>query len=91
MTLLEGMLFAKPLITTRLPSGVALVNDDGRTGLQVEPNDPVALATSIRRLLSDEALCAAMGAAGRAKLMDRFALDKMIAGYREIYSRALEQ
>jgi glycosyltransferase involved in cell wall biosynthesis len=89
MTLLEGMLFGKPLVTTRLPSGVQLVNDDGVTGLQVEPRDPRGLAAALNRLLSDEALRASMGAAARARLDSRFSLEGMISGYRAVYEEAL--
>lgn len=89
MTLLEGMLFGKPLVTTRLPSGVQIVNEDGRTGLQVPPRDPEALAAALKRLLSDDALRAAMGAAGRRRLATVFSQEQMIRGYREIYAQAL--
>ena len=89
MTLLEGMLCGKPLVTTRLPSGVQIVNEDGRTGLQVAPRDPAATAAALNRLLSDDPLRAAMGAAGRARLDAVFSLEQMIRGYREIYAQAL--
>ena len=89
MTLLEGMLFGKPLVTTRLPSGVQFVNEDGRTGLQVPPRDPAALAAALNRLRSDDALRAAMGAAGRARLETVFSQEQMIRGYREVYEQAL--
>lgn len=89
MTLLEGMLFGKPLVTTRLPSGVQIVNEDGRTGLQVEPRDPAALAAALNRLLSDDSLRATMGAAGRSRLESVFSQEQMIRGYREIYAQAL--
>jgi rhamnosyl/mannosyltransferase len=89
MTLLEGMLFGKPLVTTRLQSGVEIVNEDGRTGLQVEPRNPAATAAALNRLLSDDTLRAKMGAAGRARLETVFSHEKMVSGYREIYEQAL--
>jgi glycosyltransferase involved in cell wall biosynthesis len=89
MTLLEGMLFGKPLVTTRLQSGVQIVNEDGRTGLQVAARDPAALAGALNRLLGDDALRAAMGAAGRARLEEVFSQEQMIRGYRQIYAHAL--
>jgi glycosyltransferase involved in cell wall biosynthesis len=89
MTLLEGMLFGKPLVTSRLASGVQLVNEDGVTGLQVEPREPRALAAALARLLADDALRASMGAAGRARLEARFSLEQMVSGYRAVYEEAL--
>jgi len=86
MTLLEGMLFGKPLITTRLPSGVQQVNVDGQTGLQVEPRDPAALTAALNRLLADAPLRQAMGANGRQRLESAFSVGRMIQGYRQVYS-----
>jgi glycosyltransferase involved in cell wall biosynthesis len=89
MTLLEGMLFAKPLVTTRLPSGVQMVNDDGRTGLQVPPSDPLALAAALNALMADETRAQTMGAAGRERLETHFSLAQMLRGYRDVYRQAL--
>jgi rhamnosyl/mannosyltransferase len=89
MILLEGMLFGKPLVTTRLPSGVSVVNEDGSTGFQVRPRDPGELAGALRRLLADEGLRARMGAASRARLETHFSLTRMVAGHREVYREAL--
>jgi rhamnosyl/mannosyltransferase len=89
MILLEGMLFGKPLVTTRLPSGMSAVNEDGTTGLQVEPRDPRALAEALRRLLADDGLRSAMGAAARARLDSHFSFARMIEGHRRIYREAL--
>jgi rhamnosyl/mannosyltransferase len=89
MILLEGMLFGKPLVTTRLPSGVSVVNEDGSTGFQVRPRDPGELAGALRRLLADEGLRARMGAASRARLETHFSLTRMVTGHREVYREAL--
>jgi rhamnosyl/mannosyltransferase len=89
MILLEGMLFGKPLVTTRLPSGVGVVNADGETGFQVEPRDARALAAALNRLLGDDDLRARMGAASRARLESHFSLERMIAGHRQVYREAL--
>jgi glycosyltransferase involved in cell wall biosynthesis len=89
MTQLEGMLFGKPLVTTRLLSGVQLVNVDGQTGLQVPPLDSPALAGALTRLLADDALRVSMGAAALERVKSRFSLEQMIRGYREAYRQAL--
>jgi rhamnosyl/mannosyltransferase len=89
LVLLEGMLFGKPLVTSRLPSGVDVVNEDGVTGLKVAPRDPAALAAALGRLLSDDALRASLGANARARLESHFSLGQMIAGYRAVYAEAV--
>jgi rhamnosyl/mannosyltransferase len=87
--LLEGMLFGKPLVTSRLQSGVDAVNEEGVTGLKVEPRDPRALAAALTRLLADDSLRASMGAAARARFESRFSLGQMIAGHRAVYEQAV--
>jgi rhamnosyl/mannosyltransferase len=87
--LLEGMLFGKPLVTSRLRSGVEAVNEHGRTGLTVEPLDPRALAAALETLLSDDARRVAMGAAARARLDTHFSLEQMVSGYRAVYQQAI--
>jgi glycosyltransferase involved in cell wall biosynthesis len=91
MILLEGMLFGKALVTSRLQSGVEALNEDTVTGLKVAPRDPRALAVALSKLLSDEALRATMGAAARARLESHFSLAQMISGYRAVYRQAISR
>jgi glycosyltransferase involved in cell wall biosynthesis len=91
MTLLEGMVFGKPLVTTRLPSGIQVVNVDGETGLQVKPRDTVELASALNRLLADDVLRATMGVAARRRVDEVFSLEGMIRGYRKVYEQALRE
>jgi glycosyltransferase involved in cell wall biosynthesis len=46
---LEAMYCGKPVVATRLGTGVEYVNRDGETGLLVEPRDPAALAAAVNR------------------------------------------
>lgn len=54
-TLVEARAFGCPVVATRV-GGIPSSVDDGRTGLLVEPNDSLGLATAIERLLDDESL-----------------------------------
>jgi glycosyltransferase involved in cell wall biosynthesis len=67
MVLLEAMACGKPLVTTRLPTGVSEVNQDGVTGLQVPPGDAPALRDAIGALLKDESRRKVMGEAARQR------------------------
>ncbi|MFL5304558.1 MAG: glycosyltransferase [Polyangia bacterium] len=89
MTQLEAMLFGKPSITTRLPSGVRLVNEHGSTGIQVPPGDARALADALNQLLGNADVRATMGAAASERLETHFSLTQMIGGYRDVYRQAL--
>lgn len=72
----EAMMFGKPVISTTA-GGIPEVVEDGATGLLVPPGEPEALATAMRRLITDDALRARMGAAGRARYLARFTDDAM--------------
>jgi rhamnosyl/mannosyltransferase len=90
ITLLEGMLFGKALISTRLPSGVRSVNEDGRTGFQVPPGDRTALAQALDALFADAALADRLGAGGREVLAARFSYDHMLQAHRRVYQQVTE-
>jgi rhamnosyl/mannosyltransferase len=85
---LEAMACAKPVVSTRLPSGVPWVNQDGRTGLTVRPGSPDALRDAIGSLLADASLRLRYGAAGRARVLSEFTIERMriatTALYREV-------
>ncbi len=69
-TLLEGMACGAPGVCTNVASLPEVV-DDGVTGLVVAPND-AALRDALVRIDADPAAAAAMGAAARRSVIDRF-------------------
>ncbi len=87
----EAMAAGLPVISTRLPTGVPWVNQDGVSGLTVAPGDAGALAGAIRRLGSDphERARLAHGAAARAHA--RFAKVQMLAGFRDVVEQVVSQ
>ena len=58
---LEAMHCGKPVVATRLGTGVEYVTLDEVTGLLVEPGNESALAQALNRLLGDPALRARLG------------------------------
>ena len=70
-SILDAMACGKPVVGTRA-GGIPEVVEDGVTGLLVEPRDPKSLAQAITTLLQDEALRTRMGAAGLARVRERF-------------------
>jgi len=91
---LEAMAFRKPVVSTRLGTGVEWVNVDGTTGLTVPPGDAAALRDALARLVADPALRARLGAAGRRRVEQEFttarAAESVLAVYREVAHRAPE-
>jgi glycosyltransferase involved in cell wall biosynthesis len=68
---MEAMSMEVPTIGTRA-GGVGEIIADGVDGLLVPPKDPDALAEAIRKVLSDPALGARLGTAGRKSIVERF-------------------
>lgn len=68
----EAMACGVPLLGTTGGAIPEVVGRDGETGLLVPPGDPDALAAGIVRALDDPELRERVGAAGRARVLDRF-------------------
>ena len=82
---LEAHISETPVVSTDLPTGVPWVNQDGETGLVVPVGDVVALATALRRLLTDDSLRARMGARARERVLEGFTVETMVAGTLAVY------
>jgi glycosyltransferase involved in cell wall biosynthesis len=85
----EAMAAGRPIITTDLPSGLREVNSHGQTGLVVPLRDPDALAQAMARLAGDAALRERLGAAGRARVAERFTRKQMAQAHIALYERIL--
>jgi glycosyltransferase involved in cell wall biosynthesis len=69
--ILEAMAASLPVVVPGL-AAIPEVVDDGVTGLLVPPGDDDALTSALRRLVADEPTRAAMGAAARQRVLERF-------------------
>jgi glycosyltransferase involved in cell wall biosynthesis len=87
---LEAMACGKPVVSTRLPSGVPWVNRHGETGLTVPPGDADALRAALAELAGDEGLRARFGAAGRRRVDTEFTLEIMRGAAAAVYREAAE-
>jgi glycosyltransferase involved in cell wall biosynthesis len=77
MSIIEAMLTGLPVVATAIRGPREQVID-GVTGLLVPPAEVDPLAAALRRLTSDAPLRAAMGAAGRARALDRYDESKVV-------------
>ena len=80
---LEAMAAGKAIVATRV-GGVPEIVTDEENGLLVPPEDPVALADAICRVMEDEVLRRRLGDAGRAKA-GQFTWDRIADEYLRIY------
>jgi rhamnosyl/mannosyltransferase len=84
---IEAMRAARPVVTTRLHgSGIDWVNQDGVTGLTVEPGRPDALAQALNRLVENAELARTLGENGRRRYEELFTARKMAEQVRAMYS-----
>jgi len=81
--LIEAGLSGVPVVTTAVP-GVGSIVADGETGIVVAVDDASGLADAAARLLHDVPTRVAMGAAARARCMDRFSLSVVGGRWLEI-------
>jgi len=88
--LLEGMALTKPLVASN-GGAVPEIVADGVTGLLFAPGDAAALAAALRTLLADPARAAAMGAAGRARLLADFSIERNIELTQQLYASLLNR
>jgi phosphatidylinositol alpha-mannosyltransferase len=85
--LVEAMAAGLPVVATDIP-GYREVVRDGIEGLLVPPGDPGSLARAIREVLSDPALAARLGAAGRRRA-GGYAWSEVLPRIEAIYRRVV--
>ncbi|SKC63661.1 glycosyltransferase [Paraburkholderia hospita] len=85
ISLLEGAMYGKPLISCEIGTGTSYVNVANETGLVVPPADPLALRAAIDRIWNDDLLAAQLGAAARQRFCKMFTADKMADAYVNLY------
>jgi phosphatidylinositol alpha-1,6-mannosyltransferase len=85
---LEAGAYRKPVVACSVGGALDSVVD-GETGLLVEPDEPVALADAIARLLLDQELAQRLGDAGRAHA-ETFAWPRVAARMRDVLLEALD-
>jgi glycosyltransferase involved in cell wall biosynthesis len=86
----EAMACGVPIVATTGGALPEVVGRDGETGLMVPPGDTSALAVALGRALDDTELRARIGAAGRARVLERFTWRNTADGTVEHYRALLD-
>ena len=80
----EAMAAGRPVISTRLPTGVPWVNQDGVSGLVVAPEDVAALGTALHRLGRDQELWRRLSDGAHRRADRLFSRDRMVRVFRDV-------
>ncbi|HEX5216435.1 MAG TPA: glycosyltransferase [Vicinamibacterales bacterium] len=83
LTILEAMAAALPVIATRVGGTPEVV--DSSCGRLIPARDPAALATALVELAADPQARAALAHAGRARVEERFTIERMVREYADVY------
>jgi glycosyltransferase involved in cell wall biosynthesis len=89
MVALEAMERGRPVIAAAI-GGLGELVRDGVTGLLADPGDEESLRHAIARLASDPELARRMGAAGRARAVDRFLQERCTDRTELLYEASLD-
>ena len=79
MVVIEAMALGLPVVAPAAAGPLEIV-EDGVSGLLYAPDDAPAAAESVLRLIRDRELARRLGAAGRARVAERFSLERQLAG-----------
>jgi glycosyltransferase involved in cell wall biosynthesis len=86
---LEAMAAGRPVVGSRV-GGIPEMIVDGVTGTLVPSRDPLKLAAAVEVLVRDPAKARALGLAGRARAIDRFAVPTHAARVESIYDQVID-
>lgn len=91
ISLLEGAMYGKPMISSEIGTGTSYINIHGETGLVVPPSDPLAFRTAMRQLWDNPEQAAQMGLKAEARYRQLFTADEMGRRWSELYQELLEE
>lgn len=89
-SLIEAMAMGTPVVASRAAGHVEII-DHEHTGLLVSPGDPDAFATAAHRVLTEPSLAVALAEAGRACVLERYAVERHVQRIVSIYGSLLSR
>lgn len=87
---IEAMAFGKPVINTRLKSGVPYVSLDGITGITVTPGKIDELYKAMKWMMEHEREREEMGAKARERMKQEYQSQKMLERVKNLYQSMMD-
>lgn len=91
MVLLEGAMYAKPLISCEIGTGTTFINKDRITGLVAKPDNYLDLKDKMDYLFNNPDIAKAMGAKAFERYNNIFTIEKMSKDYYSVYQELLNK
>jgi len=89
ISLLEGAMFGKPMISSEIGTGTSYINISGQTGLVVPPSDAAALRAAMHQLWHDRELAEKLGQAAAERYRQLFTAERMGEQFNNLYRKLL--
>jgi rhamnosyl/mannosyltransferase len=90
VALLEGAMYAKPLISCDIGTGTSFINVDQETGCVIPANNALALRTAMLYLWDNPTQAQQLGLQAEARYRALFTGDKMASAYEDMYCQVME-
>jgi rhamnosyl/mannosyltransferase len=85
VSLLEGAMYGKPLISSEIGTGTTYINIADETGLVVPPSNPLALRQAMIYLWEHPKQASEMGERAEQRYWQYFTAEKMVRSYVDLY------
>ncbi|MBU5685243.1 glycosyltransferase, partial [Citrobacter sp. S44_ASV_140] len=85
ITLLEGAMYGKPLISCEIGTGTSFINLDRQTGFVIPPNDHIKLREVMQTLYVNSELVEQYGLNAYTRFKSLFTSEKMLIDYSDLY------
>jgi glycosyltransferase involved in cell wall biosynthesis len=90
LSLVEGAMFGKPLISCEIGTGTSYINLHLKTGWVVPPADILALKTALQEWHINQQLSEELGRNARLRYEKLFRSERMVSKYIELYKQYIE-
>ncbi|SEO64517.1 glycosyltransferase family 4 protein [Pseudomonas sp. NFACC39-1] len=91
ISLLEGAMYGKPMISSEIGTGTSYINIHNETGLVVPPSHPEAFREAMRTLWDNPAQAREMGIRAEERYRQLFTSEEMGRKWLQLYETLLEQ
>jgi len=85
ISLLEGAMYGKPLVSCEIGTGTTFINQDGVTGLVAEPENSKSLREKMDHIWNNPITAHTMGENALVRYNELFTADRMVGEYYGVY------